>query len=186
MPNKFDANASSTYKPSDSPFVINYLGGALSGKKARETLKIGDLTIKDQEIGIAEKEETDLGVGPYDGFVGFSHSALAPTAPEKNILDNLKDQGQIDKRMACIKIRDTDGEMFLGGCDEEAEFWVPMAVPGPAWKIKLDKLELKNNGKVVKTVCGPDNPCPLGVFDTGDSGTSKKSKRKCNDFWANK
>lgn len=202
MPHKFDANASSTFKPSNDPFVITYLGGKLSGTKAFETvsviskfqyhifsfyiqlcimhlrwlgfLQVGDLTIKNQEIGIASNEETDLGTGPYDGFVGFSHSQTAPTDPPKNLLDNLKDQGQIEKRMACIKLHDTDGEIFIGGCDVEAEHWVPM-IPGPTWKINLDKLELKDGDKLVDTICGgKGKACPPGVFDTGDSATSKK------------
>lgn len=40
MPNKFNGNASSTYKPSSDPFVINYLGGKLSGTKAMETVTV--------------------------------------------------------------------------------------------------------------------------------------------------
>lgn len=130
------------------------------------------MTIKNQEIGIAENLETDLGTGPYDGFVGFSHSQTAPTDPEKDLLDNLKEQGQITKAMACVKLHDNDGELLIGGCDVEAEHWVPMQPP--SWKIKLSKLELKKNGKVVKTICGKNPPCPLGVFDTGDSKTSKR------------
>lgn len=132
------------------------------------------MTIKDQEIGLAKNQETDLGTGPYDGFVGFSYGQTAPTDPPKNLLDNLKEQGQIDKRLACIKLHDTDGEMFVGGCDVEAEYWVPMT--GPTWKVKLDKLELKNGDKTVKTICGgKTKACPPGVFDTGDSGSSKSN-----------
>lgn len=75
--------------------------------------------------------------------------------------------------MACVKLHDTDGEMFIGGCDVEAEHWVPMQPP--TWKINLTKLELRNKDRVVKTICGTSKPCPPGVFDTGDSKTSKKT-----------
>lgn len=84
-------------------------------------LQVGGLTIKNQEIGLASNTAVDLGTGPYDGFAGFSYGPTAPTDPPKGLLDNLLDQGQIEKRLACLKLHATDGEMFLGGCDVEAE-----------------------------------------------------------------
>lgn len=48
MPKKFDANESSTFKPSNDPFIITYLGGSLSGTKALETVSVIENSILQQ------------------------------------------------------------------------------------------------------------------------------------------
>lgn len=142
------------------------------------------MTVTDQEIGLATDEAVDPGTGPYDGYIGLTYGRTANTDPAKDILDNMKEQGQISKAMVCMKLSNTGGEMFFGGCDVKAEHWIPVQVkPGEigTWKVNLTKLEMKDGDKLIKTLCGGDSDaCPYGSFDTGDSKASKKKNSNLN------
>lgn len=144
--------------------------------------KIGDLTITNQEIGVATIETSNSNADPYDGFVGFSYGQVSPDNPPKTILDNLKEQGAIEKRLACLKLREDGGDVLIGGCDVEADQWIPK-VDGPHWRVDITKVVVTSNGNVVSTLCGDSGKtCQQGVFDSGDIGLSKREstlKNRC-------
>lgn len=138
--------------------------------------KIGDLSIKNQEVGVATIETSNSNADPYDGFVGFSYGQVSPDNPPKTILDNLQEQGQIEKRVACLKLHDDGGEVLLGGCDVEAKNWIPKN-DGPHWRVNVTKVVVSSNGNVISTLCGDSKKaCQEGVFDSGDIGLSNYSK----------
>ena len=96
-------------------------------------------------------------------------------------IDNLYTQGQIDKPLACIKLNERDadvgGELILGGCDVEADYWVPVEKTG-FWQVNLTKVEVKTpSGEVKATFCGSDRPCSA-IFDTGANVLSKNHHEK--------
>lgn len=87
------------------------------------------------------------------------------------------EQGQIKNRLACIKLNEineeTGGELIIGGCDVEADYWVPIANNG-FWQVNLTKLEVKTpSGEVKATFCDhPHRPC-IAILDTGADDISK-------------
>lgn len=88
------------------------------------------------------------------------------------------EQGQIKNRLACIKLNEIDeeSEMIIGGCDVEAEYWVPVADTG-FWQVNLTKLEVKTpDGEVKATFCEQHGPC-IAIFDTGADDISKMRKK---------
>lgn len=92
------------------------------------------------------------------------------TDPESTPIDNLYKQRQIKKRLVCIKLNDltedVGGELMIGGCDVEADFWVPNGEQG-FLEVNLTKVEaVTKNGEVIATFCGPKRPC-TAVLDTG-------------------
>lgn len=117
---------------------------------------------------------------PFDGTIGFAWSgAVSITDPKSTILQNLKDQGQISKRYACVKLHDKsttpNGELLIGGCDVEAEHWGRVAGNGH-WQIPIDKVEvIGTDGKSRSSVCGPDSAVTncQAIFDTGAAAIGK-------------
>lgn len=116
-----------------------------------------------------------------DGVFGLGFKEVSITDGSSTPIDNLYDQKQINKRLACIKLNEFDdeigSELIIGGCDVEADYWVPVTSNG-FWQINLTKLEIKTpDGEVLATICDHHNrPC-TAILDTGASYISKK---RCN------
>lgn len=136
--------------------------------------KFNGLTIENQIIGVATDQTVDSYNYPFDGTIGFAWSGdVSKTDPKSTILQNLKNQGQINKRYACVKLHQESeqpgGELLIGGCDVEAEHWGRVSGNG-LWQIPLDKVEvIGTDGESRATVCGPGSVVPncQAVLDTG-------------------
>ena len=117
-----------------------------------------------------------------DGIFGFGFKEISLTDQRSTPLYNLYEQGQIKKRLACIKLNEVDdevgGELILGGCDVEADYWVPIAKTG-FWQVNLTKVEVKtSSGEVKASFCEhPHHPC-TAIFDTGADDLSKTQHQK--------
>lgn len=143
--------------------------------------KFAGLTIKNQVIGVATDQTVDSYNYPFDGTIGFDWSgAVSQTDPKSTILQNLKNQGQIKKRFACVKLNDKSdqpgGELLIGGCDVEAEHWGRVAGNGH-WQIPIDKVEvIGTDGKSRASVCGPGSSVTncQAVLDTGAAAIGKR------------
>lgn len=115
--------------------------------------------------------------------MGFAWSgAVSKTDPKSTILQNLKNQGQIKKRLACVKLHRADeqpgGELLIGGCDVEAEHWGRVWGNG-LWQIPIDKVEAVGpDGKSRASVCGPGSVVPncQAALDSGAAPIGKSSK----------
>lgn len=133
------------------------------------------MTITNQIIGEALKEPTDSYNYPFDGTFGFGWSIISATDQSSTPLDNLFEQKQIAKRLFCIKFtRDiqktleavpTGGELSIGGCDVEADYWRPLSVDG-FWQINMTKLEVGAATDGGKKLMLCENGCEA-LFDTG-------------------
>lgn len=109
------------------------------------------------------------------------------TDPKSTPIDNLYKQGQIKNRVVCIKLNEIDdengGELIVGGCDVEAEHWVPVLDTG-FWQINLTKVEIITpDGLVKATYCDHPRHSCTAILDTGTNVLSKiirfmKTKRK--------
>lgn len=136
-------------------------------------LKYGGLTIKDQIIGEAETEDVDTNNYPFDGIFGFGFVTSYSLDHHKTPFDNLVDQGQINKRIFCIKLHQLDeqpgGELIIGGCDVAAEYWIPLSVPNN-WITLIDEIQIKtaDNDKLFSISKCNGKPC-RAMFDTGMS-----------------
>lgn len=86
---------------------------------------------------------------------------ISETDPQSTLLKNLKKQGSINKRLACLKLHQKDepvgGEILIGGCDVEAEHWGRVSGNG-LWQIPIDKIEsVGTDGKATATICSPES-----------------------------
>lgn len=128
------------------------------------------MTIKNQIIGEALYEPSDSYNYPFDGTFGFGWSRISATDPISTPLDNLYEQGQIKRRIFCIKLHDLyddpGGEFIIGGCDVEANYWKPLTVPG-FWQISMTKIQVNSVDGVNKLTLSNDEKQYQALFDTG-------------------
>lgn len=119
----YDHTKSSTYKKDKDGFKISYGdGSSASGDWAKETVKIGDATVKDLEFGDA----TTQNVGQSILGVGFTgNEAAAQQESGSFTYDNLplqlKKQGVISKAAYSLFLNDVDaksGSILFGGIDK--------------------------------------------------------------------
>lgn len=128
--------------------------------------KIGGLTIKNQPFGLANPTVVGL---PFDGIMGFTYPV--GRIDDSTPIDRLYEQGQVKKRIACVKLRkekESKSEVLFGGCDVDAANWIPVIeVNGKrtGWRVKLTKVVLrstKDNSELL--TIEPNNE---SVLDTG-------------------
>lgn len=116
-----------------------------------------------------------------DGVFGLAFKEVSITDQRSTPIENLYKQGKIKNRLACIKLNGMDektgGELIIGGCDVDAEYWVPIDDSG-FWQVNLTKLEVRTpDGEVKATFCDPQRPCKA-ILDSGTSDISKNRTRK--------
>lgn len=121
---RFIYNQSSTFIPSDEPFIIAYGSGDLEGKVFTDTVQFGsNVFIKGQSGGLAT--HVGLGaaysLGSFDGILGLGFRPLSVnniTTP----LENLINQRLIDMPIFSFYLPTTpeeQGELMLGGVNED-------------------------------------------------------------------
>lgn len=127
------------------------------------------MTIKDQIIGEALSEPVDSYNYPFDGTFGFGWNVISATDQNSTPLDNLYEQGKIKNRIFCVKLNQLGttpgGELIIGGCDIEADYWKPLSVSG-FWQIKMTSIVVGPSNGDQLTLCASENGCEA-MFDTG-------------------
>lgn len=70
--NLFDTSASSSYKKEEgNNFSLDYGSGGCSGESGEDSVFIGDMEIKHQMLGVADKVSKDLLTDGVNGILGF-------------------------------------------------------------------------------------------------------------------
>lgn len=129
--------------------------------------KVKGLTATDQRFGLGIRETAHLNLYPYDGIMGLAYPSVEQT-DDKTLVQRLSDQKQIQKRVFCFKIHTRDqptpSELILGGCDVEADYWVPV-VRQSLWIVTLTKIVLTSatDGSELLTL----EPNAEAILDTG-------------------
>lgn len=131
---------------------------------------MGGLRILNQIFGEATYEPVDSLNYPFDGTCGFGFSFVSATDLTSTPLDNLYNQGQIARRLFCIRLYQLGfipgGQIIIGNCDVPALYWKPLSVPN-FWQIKMSSVVVRPaNGSPRVTLCGNPNGCQA-LFDTG-------------------
>ncbi|XP_055316204.1 pepsin A-like [Sitodiplosis mosellana] len=117
---------------------------------------------------------------PFDGTMGFSKAPLSET-DNSTVVDRLYEQGQIKKRMACLKLHtqneEKDSEMIIGGCDVEADYWLPV-LGESYWAVTLTKIILRSPTDNTELLSLDVNV--QAVLDTGDPNSLHLPERFVN------
>ncbi|XP_023681644.1 pepsin A-like [Paramormyrops kingsleyae] len=169
--NKFKAFESSSYVHDCRVFTIQYGSGHLMGVMARELLRVGEMSVDNQQFGesVYEPGMTFL-MGKFDGILGLAYPSLAQEVGTP-VFDNLMVQKKVTQPIFSVYLSrkksssDPEGELLLGGVDEALYIgpihWVPVTQRN-YWQIKIDNVKVQG----VQTLC--TNSCQA-IVDTGTS-----------------
>uniref|UniRef100_A0A3Q3ETH8 Nothepsin n=1 Tax=Labrus bergylta TaxID=56723 RepID=A0A3Q3ETH8_9LABR len=167
---QFKAFESTTFHHDGRRFGINYGSGHLLGVMARDTLKVGALTILNQEFGESVYEPSAAFVmAKFDGVLGMAYPALAEILGNP-VFDNMLAQKAVEEPVFSFYLSRTgdsspEGELLLGGTDETLFTgpinWLPVTAKA-YWQIQMDSVAVQG----VSSFCRQG--CPA-IVDTGTS-----------------
>jgi len=167
---KYDSGASSSYKANGTEFEIHYGTGSMEGFISNDVLKIGDLTIKNQDFAESTKEPgLTFAFGKFDGILGLGFDTISVNGIVPPFY-NMINQGLLDKKLFSFYLGDADagegedgqgGEALFGGIDESRFTgkirYAPVRRKG-YWEVELtkvafgdDEMELESSGAAIDT-----------------------------------
>jgi hypothetical protein len=139
---RFDPTASSTYNTTDIPFKITYGIGAANGTYIKDTVTVGGVAVKQQQLALASystniftrmttqglRNTTANDAVPASGLLGLGYPGLTSTAHQKNgtaytpFVFNLMQQNLIQDPVFSIYLNNVNeknwaGEIIFGGVD---------------------------------------------------------------------
>ncbi|OMP02661.1 Peptidase A1 [Corchorus olitorius] len=168
---KFRARLSTTYRKIGVPCKINYASGSISGFFSLDHVKVGDITVKDQEfIEITKEGFLPFLVAEYDGILGlgFPEISMEYATP---LWFNMVQQGYVSQEFFSLWLNqdltsELGGEVIFGGLDwrhfKGDHTYVSVRKTG-YWQIEMGDILVENNST---GLC--ENTCAAIV----DSGTS--------------
>ena len=160
---KYDSSASSTYKKNGTSFEIRYGSGSMKGFISQDTIKIGDITIKNQDFAEATEEPgLAFAFGRFDGILGLGWDTISVDKVVPPVY-NMIDQKLIDEPVFAFYITDSEGEsqMTLGGIDKSHYTGSITNIPlrrKAYWEVDLDSItfggetaDLDDTGAILDT-----------------------------------
>ncbi|XP_049616440.1 nothepsin [Syngnathus scovelli] len=169
---RFRAFESSSYSHDGRSFGIHYGSGHLLGVMARDTLKMGEMSVPSQEFGESVYEPgSTFVVARFDGVLGMAYPRLAEILGNP-VFDNMMTHNNMDQPVFSFYLsrqsgssRDVDGHLLLGGTDEALYdgpiTWLPVTTKA-YWQILMDGVSVQ----------GLKSLCPRGCEAIVDTGTS--------------
>jgi len=164
---KYDHSSSSTYKKNGSEFEIRYGSGELSGYVSKDTVTIGDLTIKDQLFAEATSEPgLAFAFGRFDGILGLGYDTISVNGIPPPFYSML-DQKLLDEPVFAFYLGDSadegssPSEAIFGGVDKNHYTGKITKLPlrrKAYWEVDLDSItfgketaELDDTGAILDT-----------------------------------
>lgn len=106
--------------------------------------------------------------------MGWSYPSVSQI-DNTSVIDRLYEQGQIKKRVSCVKARpqkESKSELIIGGYDVEPDNWIPVLKVNnqlTGWRLNLTKVVLRSTTDNSELVTIETNN--EAVLDTGAGGT---------------
>ncbi|TGZ83426.1 Asp-domain-containing protein [Ascodesmis nigricans] len=160
---KYDSSSSSTYKSNGTSFEIRYGSGSLSGFVSRDTMTIGDITLKDQLFAEATSEPgLAFAFGRFDGILGLGYDTISVNKIPPPFY-NMIEQGKLDEPVFAFYLGNTDqeSEAIFGGIDKKHYKGDLIKLPvrrKAYWEVEFEALsfgdetaELEKTGAIVDT-----------------------------------
>ncbi|CAN1222701.1 Aspartic proteinase A1 [Linum grandiflorum] len=168
---KYKSSQSSTYKQNGKSAEIQYGTGAIAGFFSFDSVKVGNLVVKDQEFIEATREPgVTFLMAKFDGILGlgFREISVGDAVP---VWDNMLKQGLIKEPVFSFWLNrnsgdEEGGEIVFGGVDPNhfrgKHTYVPVTKKG-YWQFDMGDVLI--GGK-------PTGYCGRGCSAIADSGTS--------------
>lgn len=166
----YKSRKSETYVDNGTDFQIHYGSGSVQGFTSQDTLRIGDLKIKDQLFGEVTREPgLAFAFGKFDGILGLAYKNLAVNGMSPPVY-NAWERGLLDEPVFSFKLGDEDrecdvGSFTLGGVDHTAYKGDLVYLPvrrQAYWEVQLDQITLGDASGAFEGGAG-------AVIDTGTS-----------------
>lgn len=116
----YQTKKSINYKPYDAKqsLVIRYGTGSVSAHIGRDTIHLGSTSIHNQFVADAYKISSEFKDLPIDGIMGLGLPNLSKTISKKpTLVENMVEQGLIDRAMFSVYLQAAGGEIDFGGTD---------------------------------------------------------------------
>ncbi|XP_073989776.1 cathepsin D-like isoform X2 [Rhodnius prolixus] len=158
---KYDHIKSSTYTPENLEISIIYGKGSMTGILGRDTLQIGNFTVRRQQFAEATKEPGNAFLhSQFDGILGMAF----PTAGSKvePVFHTLIKQGLVEDRIFSFFLNrdpngDLGGEMILGGWNDyyfdSSKINYIRLSKVDKWQFKVDSISSTNKTMFCKDSC---------------------------------
>ncbi|KAJ1971689.1 aspartic proteinase precursor [Dimargaris xerosporica] len=121
---RYDADASSTYKANGTDFAIRYGSGSLEGYVSSDRFAIGGVEVAQQDFAEATKEPgLAFAFGKFDGILGLGYDTISVNKIVPPFY-HMVDQGLVDEPVFSFYLTNTNqgndakGVMTLGGIDK--------------------------------------------------------------------
>lgn len=163
---KYDSSASSTYKENGTEFSIQYGSGSLSGFVSQDTIKIGDIEVKNQDFAEATSEPgLAFAFGRFDGILGLGYDRISVNKMVPPFYQMIN-QGLLDEPVFAFYLGDAntegdDSEVTFGGIDKSHYTGELTKIPlrrKAYWEVELNSIalgdeeaELENTGAILDT-----------------------------------
>ncbi|CAN1222700.1 Aspartic proteinase A1 [Linum grandiflorum] len=169
---KYKSSQSSTYKQNGKSAEIQYGTGAIAGFFSFDSVKVGNLVVKDQEFIEATREPgVTFLMAKFDGILGlgFREISVGDAVP---VWDNMLKQGLIKEPVFSFWLNrnsgdEEGGEIVFGGVDPNhfrgKHTYVPVTKKG-YWQFDM--------GDVLIEIDASSGYCGRGCSAIADSGTS--------------
>ncbi|XP_031617164.1 lysosomal aspartic protease-like [Contarinia nasturtii] len=174
---RYDSSKSNSFRKANQRFDITYGTGAVKGFTSVDSVRVGNLEIKNQIFGEVTKEIGSTFVNvKFDGIFGLGFPSIS-VSDKVSPLVRMQQQGVIKRRMFCFILHHTDekkspygnyyigGELHIGGCEYKPVLYVPLTKLG-YWQFLMSSV-------IVKKPSGSRfYACDGGCQAIMDSGTS--------------
>ncbi|KAG0356620.1 hypothetical protein BG005_004447 [Podila minutissima] len=145
---KFHPDDSATLNNTNKDFSVEYGDGSkVTNTLVRDTVTINDITVSEQDFGLAKVLFTDVKDTPGAGLLGLAFQSISKTE-SRTFTDTAYDQGVItDDSFALYLPPSGDGEMTLGGYNPSRLKGELRNVPLAAqdyWKFNLEGFTVDN------------------------------------------
>ncbi|XP_019369775.1 PREDICTED: gastricsin-like [Gavialis gangeticus] len=147
---KFDPSQSSTFSSNGQTYAFDYGSGDLTVVMGYDTVRVQNIVITDQELGLSTSEPTEpFYYCNFDGILGMAYPALAE-GNGLTVLQSMMQQGQLTDPLFSFYFSrqptySYGGELILGGIDTQLFTgqitWTPVTRE-LYWQIGIDEFTI--------------------------------------------
>ncbi|EZG72959.1 aspartyl protease [Gregarina niphandrodes] len=196
---KFDARRSQSYEadhPHESDVnFIQYGTGSCLLEFGRDRVQIGDITVKNQTIGLSIRESVEpFSSVPIDGIFGLGYASEGSRWYDASPIENMYRQQVVKKPVAVFDFRarnersekegELNGWMYLGSFPPHTRDWMWFPLSSLRhWEVPLSTIKV--NGRPVPGLCAtPLSATPLPDLSDQEMSEPRRQAPKDDDVIA--
>ncbi|KAL1020845.1 hypothetical protein UPYG_G00005470 [Umbra pygmaea] len=163
---EFNTTASSTFKPTNETFFIQYGTGNFTGQLGTDNVMVAGISVTKQGFGISQVEDSFFTNVTFDGILGLAFPILASSGAVP-VFDNMINQKLVNQSLFSFYFsRSSTGSVVTFGGIESNYYtgqitWIRLSNE-TYWQITMDSVTINGN------IAGCNGSCQA-IVDTGTS-----------------